>query len=75
MTAQPTYPQRVIRSILDQVGVTDVDPRHIEAAMRLQYSTLDHLSRTDFHREVAIGIQMCAVDADAMERLAQSYGL
>ena len=30
------------------------DPRHIEAYMRLQYGTLDHLSREDFRRECII---------------------
>jgi hypothetical protein len=30
------------------------DPRHIEAYMRIQYGTLDHLSRDDSKREVVI---------------------
>ena len=52
------------------------DPRHIEGYMRLQYSTLDHLDKATFRREVRIacgcvdegGVQMA-------ERNAKSYGL
>lgn len=52
------------------------DPRHIEAYMRLQFSTLDHLDLPTFAHEVEIGA-LC-VDADGIansESLAQSFGL
>lgn len=35
-----------IAEILEKMGRSDVDPRHVEAGMRLQFSTLDHLSTT-----------------------------
>lgn len=52
------------------------DPRHIEAYMRLEHSTLDGLSPKQFASEIEIG--MACVDADGLdnaERLAKSYGL
>ncbi len=54
----------------------DVDPRHVEAYMRLEHSTLDRLSKSRFADEVEIGV-MC-VDADGVknaESCAQSFAL
>lgn len=53
----------------------DYDPRHIEAFMRTQFGTLDHLDRETFTREVRIA-EMC-VDVgglDFAERAAKSHG-
>jgi hypothetical protein len=52
------------------------DPRHIEAYMRLQYSTLDHLDNATFRREVKIACA-CVDDGgvEMAERTAQSFGL
>jgi hypothetical protein len=52
------------------------DPRHIEGYMRLQYSTLDHLDRATFRREV----KLCAACVDEggiemAEKNAKSFGL
>lgn len=55
------------------------DPRHIEAFMRCEHSTLDGLSREQFVAEV----RFCARCVDEMnkcivdgaEELAQSFGL
>jgi len=56
--------------------VPDVDPRHIEAYMRLQYGTLDHLSPATFEAEALIGAECVTVGgADEAEQLAASYGL
>lgn len=52
------------------------DPRHIEGFMRLQYSTLDHLDKATFRREVQIAA--ACIDeggVEGAEQLAQSYGL
>lgn len=53
----------------------DHDPRHVEAWMRLEHPTLDHLDRRRFDSEVRIAIQ-CIETAgkDASEELAVSYG-
>ena len=57
-------------------GRVDVDPRHVEAYMRLEHSTLDGLSHGQFKREVAIGIN--CIDADGLvnaESCARSFAL
>lgn len=51
------------------------DPRHVEAFLRLEFGTLDHLSRGRFEHEVR---EACAcIDAapDVAEQVARSYGL
>ena len=50
----------------------DVDARHVEAFMRLQYGTLDHLSKATFKREAMISAA-CVAESGAAEseRLAQ----
>ena len=52
------------------------DPRHIEAFMRLQYSTLDHLDAETFAYEVDLAVA-CIQEAgvEAAERAARSFGL
>jgi len=52
------------------------DPRHIEAYVRLQYGTLDHLTRDELRAEAEIGA--ACVDAHGVEHaeaLAETYGL
>jgi hypothetical protein len=53
----------------------DANARHVEAFMRLQYSTLDHLSAAVFRREVRIAHECSQADPEMAERLARSYGL
>lgn len=68
--------QNKVREELASQGRIGIDPRHIEAYMRLEHSTLDGLSRSQFSAEVSIGI--ACVDADGeenAERCAQSFGL
>ena len=54
----------------------DIDPRHVEAWMRVEHPTLDGLSRREFiaAMHAAVG---CAIDAgaDESEALAASFGL
>lgn len=68
--------QKTIANILEMQGRKDIDPRHIEGYMRLQYSTLDHLSYSEFFKEC----KLCAecIDYDGIknaEKNAKSYGL
>lgn len=52
------------------------DPRHVEAYVRLEHSTLDGLSAEQFADEVRTGITCVDEDgAENAERLAQSFGL
>lgn len=65
--------QDLIRTLLKG---RDYDPRHIEALMRLEYSTLDHLSREAFDREIKICTKVIdKIGKDEAEETAKSYGL
>jgi len=71
-----SFYQDLISRILKRQKRADIDPRHIEAYMRLRVSTLDNLDARDFSRMVkwATG----CVDGDGKklaEELAMSYGL
>ena len=72
-----TYYQRVIREDMARMGRIGVaDPRHVESYMRLQYATLDHLSRADFRREIGIALTCIEVEGTAVaEDCARSFGL
>lgn len=52
------------------------DPRHVEAWMRLEHGTLDHLDAARFESEVCAA-NACITEAGAeeSEALAASYGL
>ncbi len=51
------------------------DPRLVEAFMRLDHGTLDHLSRSQFRAEAEIAADCVAADPGLAESLAQSFGL
>jgi len=68
--------QKLIKEILKEIGRAYMDPRHIEAYMRLEHATLDGLSREQFGRSVRIS--SCCVQTEGTrkaEELAESYGL
>lgn len=73
-----TYYQKAISVQLAKRGISNsqIDPRHVEGYMRLQYSTLDHLDRRTFNKEVALCVE-CIKEGgkDAAERNAVSFGL
>jgi hypothetical protein len=65
--------QEIIREALTG---RDYDPRHIEAFMRLQYGTLNHLSLDDFEREIEICIACIGLmGKESAEETARSFGL
>jgi hypothetical protein len=52
------------------------NPRHVEAWLRIEHGTLDHLSRDRFKEEVAIALEcIAAATPEQSEQLAMSYGL
>lgn len=52
------------------------DPRHIEAYVRLEYSTLGHLDMRTLSREAGIAADCIEVaGVEEAESLAQSFGL
>jgi len=65
-----SYYARAIESL------TTSDPRHVEAWMRLEFGTLDHLTAERFESEVCIA-NACIAEAgiEESEALAVSYGL
>ena len=69
--ARWTYYQRFIAE-----HTRDIDPRHVEAWMRVEHPTLDGLSRSEFiaAMHAAVGF---AIDAgpEQSEALAASFGL
>ena len=64
-----TYAERI------QKLAPKYDPRHVEAYLRLEYGTLDHLSPATFTKEVRIACQCIDADPDQAEQLARSFGL
>jgi len=62
--------------IIETLRCTPMQARLIEAWMRLEHGTLDHLDRASFKREARIGLE-CALASTASENesLAQSFGL
>ena len=51
------------------------DARHVEAYMRLEYSTLDGMSSQQFRAEVLHACKCIDADPKQAEALAQSFGL
>ena len=71
-----SFYSQIITEQLKKLKRSEVDPRHVEAYMRCQYSTLDHLDRRTFNREVKIAVGCIDHGGTAeAESLAQSYGL
>ncbi len=62
-----------IRETLARAGKTGIDLRWVEAWMRLEYGTLDHLGGRTWTREVKIAAQCVeASTAEQNESLARS---
>ena len=65
----------IIMSDLRSFGRTDVNPSWVEAYLRLEFKTLDGLSKEDFRRAIREIIGVIDDDPDAARDLAKSYGL
>lgn len=69
--------QQMIREQLAQQGyIGQFDPRHVEAWMRQEHSTLDALSANQFASEVTAAVA-CVMESgsEISERLARCEGL
>ena len=67
---------KLISETAAKSGRVDVDPRHVEAFMRLEHPTLDGLDRRQFDSEVRIAI--ACIDEGGLieaEACAESFGL
>jgi hypothetical protein len=69
------YYQQRIREILAAIGRIGMDPRHVEAFMRLEHGSLDGLNSAAFENEVRISAGLVDQDPSGAEQLALSYGL
>ena len=68
--------QKEIASHLVSLRRAEIQPRYIEAYMRIEHPTLDALSKDQFHKEILISIVCFDVDGiDNAEALASSFGL
>ena len=67
--------ENVIVPILVRLGRRDIDPRHVEAYLRLERGTLDSMSRHDFERIMPEIIDTIDADPITAEKLAKSEGL
>jgi hypothetical protein len=77
---QTTPATSVFRSLIledaAKLGRADVDPRHVEAYMRLERGPLDQLSRTEFLNEVIVAIHcLDTAGPHAAHQWADSVGL
>lgn len=65
-----------IREEIARQGKIGIDPRHVEAFIRIEHSTLDGLSKSQFKEEVAIGIA-CVEECGMIEaeKCANSFNL
>lgn len=71
-----SYYTTAINAILCKIGAIGYDPRHVEAYMRLEHSTLDGLSAGQFAREVRISLECIDyAGKKSAESLAVSFGL
>ena len=62
--------QRLIRKIDPAIN-----PAGVEASMRLQYSTLDHLPHAEFVRETRLAAAMEREEPGCLAMIAKSYGM
>ena len=69
------YQRRIASHLATSGYVGRYDPRHVEAWMRLEHDTLDHLTRRQFEHEIGVARVCIDADRDGSEALAQSYGL
>ena len=68
--------QTMIRDEAARMGfIGKVDPRHVEAWMRLEWGTLDARPMDDFRRYITDTIAIEHAEPGSSESLALSYGL
>jgi hypothetical protein len=60
----------IIQAELERAGVTDIEPAWVEAWMRLEYGTLDHLPRSTFKWYIEITREIEAAEPGSSAKLA-----
>jgi hypothetical protein len=67
--------KKVCEEALASIDCADIDWRHLEGFMRLEYGTLSHLPRSRFVTEARLLAVNWDEEKNDWERNAQSYGL
>lgn len=67
---------KTLRQLITARAPAGMDPRHVEAYMRVAHSTFDAMSAATLDLEVAISAE-CVIKGgpEMAERLARSFGL
>lgn len=64
----------MIRERLAMLGAIGTDPWHVEAYMRLEFPTLDHLTQRQFDEEVVKALDAARCGGDFLaDQLANTY--
>lgn len=64
------------QNIIARMGCGDLEPRHVEAFMRTQYGTLDHLDTATFRREIELAaLALTEYGRGVLDSMAKSQGL
>jgi len=75
MTKAPfTEKTMFYQKLLHELG-PDLNPAGVEASMRLQYGTLNHLPREVFTREVEIAAECESHFPGYLREIAESFGM
>lgn len=75
VTKKTVYTDAIIERLV-RMGRKEVDPRHVEAYMRLEHPTLDGLDRRQFTEEVKTAVACVDYSTpEENESCAQSFGL
>ena len=74
MATTDTRPLLGYQRIIFEIDPT-VNPAGVEASMRLEYGTLDHLDRATFAQEIEIAKDCERTEPGYLRQIAESYGL
>lgn len=73
---EPLIYQGMIRKELEFFGHYNIDPRHVEAMMRMNHKTLDSLSPELFIHEILTNVECLKyINPELVEETAKSFGL
>ena len=53
----------------------NINPAGVEASMRLQFGTLDHLPRSEFVKEAKLAAMCEEEESGYLQSVAESYGM
>ncbi len=63
------------QNLIAEIAPDGPNPAGVEASMRLQYGTLDHLSRETFEKEIQMAADCEADEPGFLQETAKGFGL